>query len=78
MNKELGFDDVIYKDGELIQIKDDPIFGIGRSGGFLDDATDFTKITATNNAGRSVMKIDSKGNLTDDLTIWNRWKNYQI
>ena len=67
MNKELGFDDVIYKDGELIQIKDDPIFGIGRSGGFLDDATDLTKISAANNAGRSVMKIDSKGNLTDEL-----------
>ena len=43
MNKELGFDDVIYKDGELIQIKDDPIFGIGRSGGFLEDATDLTR-----------------------------------
>lgn len=67
MNNQLGFDDVIYKDGELIQIKDDPIFGIGRSGGFLDDATDLTKITATNNAGRSVMKKDSAGNLTDEL-----------
>jgi hypothetical protein len=67
MNKELGFDDVIYHRGELIQIKDDHIFGIGRSGGFLDDATDLTKITATNNAGRSVMKMDSKGNLTDEL-----------
>ena len=67
MNKELGFDDVIYKDGELIQIKDDPIFGIDRSGGFLDDATDLRKITATNNAGKSVMKRDSAGNLTDEL-----------
>ena len=59
MNKELGFDDVIYKDGELIQIKDDPIFGISRSGGFLDDITDLRKTTAVNNAGRIILKKET-------------------
>ena len=47
MANELGFDQTIYKDGRLIPLRDDPVFGIGRSGGFMDDLTDVDKYGIT-------------------------------
>ncbi len=50
MANELGFDQTIYKDGRLIPLRDDPVFGMGRSGGFMDDLTDVDKYGITYDA----------------------------
>ena len=59
MANELGFDQTIYKDGRLIPLRDDPIFGMGRSGGFMDDLTDVKKYGITYDA--NMQKIQPLG-----------------
>ncbi len=50
MASELGFDQTILKDGALIRLSDDPIFGVGRDGGFMDDLANVNKYGVTYDA----------------------------
>ena len=50
MANELGFDQTILKDGVLIRLSDDPIFGVGRDGGFMDDLANVSKYGITYDA----------------------------
>jgi hypothetical protein len=64
MANELGFDQTIYKDGRLIPLRDDPVFGMSRNGGFMDDLTDVNKYGITYDANGK--KIPALGITTRD------------
>ncbi len=78
MANQLGFDRNIMKSGELIPIIDDPVFGIGRDGGFFDDLANVNKYGITKGpngqeigalGSRSVSRIAS---LADELKKLNQ------
>ena len=65
MANELGFDQTIYKDGQTIPLRDDPVFGMSRNGGFMDDLADVNKYGIT---------YDAKGSRIPALGINTRNK----